>query len=110
MKELLIIGVVGWLLYNATRPTTAGGTDQSAAVSSGSGAIPSSVPLPPFQPPHIDIGTTWEDRNPLRPDRTDPNVYESGSLWAAQEANRFANWVDSLQVSGYPHITGVVHV
>jgi len=34
----------------------------------------------------------------------------SGSAWAVQQANSFANWVDSIEIGGYGHITGVIHV
>lgn len=51
------------------------------------------------------VGQQGNNRDPL------PAWYGSavGSSWTINAARNFSSWVDSLNLAGYPHITGVVH-
>jgi len=107
MKALLIIAGL-FVLYQYGKQAS----DQSGLQPTMQNS-PSS-PLATSPPRMSAPSPTWTG-GPGRPD--DPfnlyapyNMPENGASWAAQQGIDFANWVDSIQVAGYPHITGVIDV
>lgn len=113
MKELLIIGIGAFLLYQATRSTVPPGAGTS--VNNKPAEVPYGDDMIELPKPHVqqtvqgypDLIATPAHSSDPSPVGFWPNV---GSTWTQRAIDDHLRWVGGIQVAGYPHITGVIHV